>query len=491
MSSDVLGTVTFGPACFKGYPGARDGSDRAGRSSFAAKEQARQWQTMDLVPHQMFTIDPDFSNSYENRSSVDYFGAFESSNPRDHVIEFTHPDDVERILEAYENARNHGVPFGDECRMRRSDGDYRWLLVTAYPMYDEQDRLLLWCGLRIDTNDHRVSLESARQETLALRETVDRALMFEEIVGTSAALKAALARVMKVAKTDSTVLITGETGTGKELVARAIHKRSSRANRPFISVNCAAMPKDLIASELFGHEKGAFTGALQRRIGRFEQAEGGTIFLDEIGELPAETQVALLRVLQEREFERVGGNCAIRTNVRVICATHRDLPAAIDDGIFRSDLFYRINVFPIEMPALRERPEDIRLLVEYFIDRFATKMGKAITCIEKRTMDRLQANSWPGNIRELQNVIERSMIVCDSDEFSVDASWLSHDTRARRPLATRLVDQEKEMIEAALAETRGRVSGPSGAAAKLRVPASTLDSKIKALKIDKRQFQNN
>jgi DNA-binding NtrC family response regulator len=228
---------------------------------------------------------------------------------------------------------------------------------------------------------------------------------------------------------------------------------------------------------------------LQRRIGRFEQAEGGTIFLDEIGELPAETQVALLRVLQEREFERVGGTCSIRANVRVITATHRDLPADISEGSFRSDLFYRINVFPVEMPPLRERAEDIRLLVEYFIDRYASKMGKKIQRIQRRTMDRLQSYPWPGNIRELQNVIERSMIICDSDEFSVDASWLSQEVRTTRPLTDELVAQEKEMIEAALAETRGRVSGPLGAAAKLRMPASTLDSKIKSLKIDKRRFQ--
>jgi transcriptional regulator with GAF, ATPase, and Fis domain len=322
-----------------------------------------------------------------------------------------------------------------------------------------------------------------------LREEIDRTSMFEEIVGTSAALQAALARVAKVAPTDSTVFITGETGTGKELVARAIHKRSSRAKRPFVSVNCAAIPKDLIASELFGHEKGSFTGALQQRLGRFEMAEGGTIFLDEIGELPAETQVALLRVLQEREFERVGGTRSIHADVRVIVATHRDLPAAIEAGTFRSDLFYRINVFPVEMPALRERKEDIRLLVEYFVDRYSSKIGKTIRRIERKTLDRLQSYSWPGNIRELQNVIERSMIICDTETFSVDDSWIANRGSANRPLADELVAQEKEMIEEALAETRGRVSGPSGAAVRLRMAASTLDSKIKSLSIDKRHFQ--
>jgi transcriptional regulator with GAF, ATPase, and Fis domain len=315
--------------------------------------------------------------------------------------------------------------------------------------------------------------------------------MFEEIVGTSPRLQAVLARVTKVARTDSTVLITGETGTGKELIARAIHKHSNRANRPFVSVNCAAIPRDLITSELFGHEKGAFTGALQRRIGRFELAEGGTLFLDEIGELPAETQVALLRVLQEREFQRVGSNQTIRANVRVIVATHRDLPAGLEAGTFRADLYYRINVFPLEVPALRDRKEDIRLLVEYFIDRYAHKSGKRIRKIEKKSLDRLQSYPWPGNIRELQNVIERSVILCDSENFSVDDSWLSTAQRSSRPLAQEMTSQEKELIEAALAECKGRVSGPAGAAAKLGIPPSTLDSKIRTLKIDKHRFYTN
>ncbi|MGA9806054.1 MAG: sigma-54 dependent transcriptional regulator, partial [Candidatus Sulfotelmatobacter sp.] len=323
-----------------------------------------------------------------------------------------------------------------------------------------------------------------------LREEIDKASMFEEIVGASPALQAVLARVSKVAKSDTTVLITGETGTGKELIARAIHKRSPRASRAFVSVNCAAIPRDLIASELFGHEKGAFTGALQRRLGRFELAEGGTIFLDEIGELNAETQVTLLRVLQEREFERVGGTTPIRANVRVIAATHRDLPASIAAGTFRSDLYYRVNVFPIEVPPLRKRKEDIRLLVGYFIDRYASKSGKKIMSIDKRTMESLQSYPWPGNIRELQNVIERSVIVSDTDEFAIDESWLSHESGSVRPLAEDLEDQERERIEAALRRCKGRVSGPTGAAVALSMPASTLDSKIKALKIDKRRYQS-
>jgi transcriptional regulator with GAF, ATPase, and Fis domain len=261
-----------------------------------------------------------------------------------------------------------------------------------------------------------------------------------------------------------------------------------------VSVNCAAIPRDLIASELFGHEKGAFTGATQRRLGRFELAEGGTIFLDEVGELPAETQIALLRVLQEHEFERVGGAGTMRTNVRVIAATNRDLEAGIAEGVFRSDLFYRLNVFPIEVPPLRERRQDIPVLVEYFIDRYARKAGKSFQAVNKKSLDLLQSYSWPGNIRELQNVIERSVIVCETETFSVDESWLSRRPSATEPkvqfdFSEKLAAQEKEIIEAALRETKGRVFGPSGAAAKLGMPGTTLDSKIKSLKISKNRFK--
>jgi DNA-binding NtrC family response regulator len=333
-----------------------------------------------------------------------------------------------------------------------------------------------------------------QNENVALREEIDKASMFEEIVGTSRPLQTVLSLISKVAPSDSSVLVTGETGTGKELVARAIHKRSRRSSRPFVSVNCAAIPRDLIGSELFGHEKGAFTGAIQRRIGRFELAEGGTIFLDEIGELPAETQIALLRVLQEREFERVGGAGTIRTNVRVIAATNRDLQAAIAAGTFRSDLYYRLNVFPIEIPPLRARREDIPLLVEYFIDRFARKTGKSFQTVNKKSLALLESYPWPGNIRELQNVIERSVIVCETENFSVDGSWLSRQPAAAKPnmglgLFRKLPSQEKAVIEAALRESGGQVYGPDGAASKLGMPRSTLESKIRSLKIDKNRFK--
>jgi len=312
------------------------------------------------------------------------------------------------------------------------------------------------------------------------------------IVGESTPLKSVLQQVALVAPTDATVLILGETGTGKELVARAIHRLSNRSSRPFIRVNCAAIPPSLIASELFGHEKGAFTGALQRRLGRFEAANGGTIFLDEIGELPMETQIALLRVIQERELERIGSSQSIAVDVRIIAATNRDLEAAVAAGAFREDMFYRLNVFPIHVPALRERLEDIPLLVAHLIERLAKRAGKEFRTIKMNTIELLQAYDWPGNIRELQNVIERSVILSAGDVFSIDEAWVRRELRQSRPitpLAASMADREREMIEAALAESEGRVAGPSGAAAKLGIPRQTLDSKIANLQISKERFK--
>ncbi len=371
------------------------------------------------------------------------------------------------------------------------------------PCSDEEVRFLSFVADRVALAvDDVLSQESyGRQgpsdnlynENLALREEVTSTSMFEEIVGSSEALYRVLRHTAKVAPTDSTVLITGESGTGKELVARAIHKRSHRSHRPFVRVNCAAISPSLIASELFGYEKGAFTGATQRHVGRFELANGGTIFLDEIGEIPAETQIALLRVLQEREFERVGGTHPIPIDVRVLAATNRDLGAAVDAGAFRLDLFYRLNVFPIQMPSLRERSEDILLLATYFIERYASKAGKKITNIERKTLAWLQAYDWPGNIRELQNVVERAVILFDGETFSIDETWLQPVTReTTKPavaLTATLANQEREIIEAALEESRGRISGPSGAAGKLGMPRTTLESKIRSLRINKYQFK--
>jgi formate hydrogenlyase transcriptional activator len=358
---------------------------------------------------------------------------------------------------------------------------------------DETGKVIRWYATGTDIDDRKRNEDRTRNENLALREQIDRDSMFEDIVGSSEALRKVLRQVSKVAPSDSTVLILGETGTGKELIARAIHKRSNRGERAFIGVNCAAIPASLIASELFGHEKGAFTGATQRRLGRFESANGGTIFLDEVGDLPPEIQIALLRVLQEREIERVGSNRPIPVDVRVLAATHRDLNALVAEGKFRQDLLYRLNVVPIEMPSLRDRAPDIPLLVEYFIVRFGKKAGKKFRTIDKQTLKLFEAYSWPGNVRELQNVIERAVILSDEDIFSVDETWLKREppqvASPRRAVNGALLRGEKEMIEAALAESHGRISGPKGAATNLGLPARTLDSKIKRLGINTYRFK--
>jgi len=385
--------------------------------------------------------------------------------------------------------RRLGVMFlGSERPCPYSAEDVRFLSLVA-------DRVALAVD---DALSHETECDSdpsddLPQENLALREEIAATSMFEEIVGCSEELDHVLTQVAKVAPTDATVLITGESGTGKELIARAIHNRSPRRNRPFIRVNCAAIPASLISSELFGYEKGAFTGATQRHLGRFELANGGTIFLDEIGDIPAETQIALLRVLQEREFERVGGTQPVRVDVRVLVATSRDLPAEVDADKFRLDLFYRLNVFPVELPPLRERTDDIPLLAEYFIHRFASKAGKKIRNIERKSLEWLKAYEWPGNIRELQNVVERAVILCDGETFAIDESWLRPEGRkSKLPLSlpTAMVNHEREIIEAALEESRGRISGPSGAAEKLGMPRTTLEAKIKSLRINKHQFKS-
>jgi transcriptional regulator with PAS, ATPase and Fis domain len=446
-------------------------------------------QVVNVVRHHLTIIEPGLGSVFANRAALDYFGLTGQLPALEFLEKVTHTEDLAKVLKGVQQAISRGEFFETEARMRGRDEQYRWFLYQLYSLRDEAGQVFRWCAVRTDIDDQKKSQESTQRENLALREEIDKLSMSEEIVGSSATLRAVLTRVVKVAASDVTVLITGETGTGKELIARAIHKRSRRAERAFISVNCAAIPKDLIASELFGHEKGAFTGALQRRLGRFELAEGGTIFLDEIGELPAETQIALLRVLQEREFQRVGGNQTMHADVRVIAATHRDLPGAIEAGTFRSDLFYRINVFPIHIPPLRERKEDIQLLLEYFIHRYSSRAGKHFRQIEKKSLKWLESYPWPGNIRELQNIVERSVILCDTETFSVDENWLSFVPAAGPPLPQVLVAQERERVEAALASSKGRVSGPSGAAKKLGIPRTTLESRIKSLKIDKNRFE--
>jgi len=451
-------------------------------------------QLLDFTPQHVTVLGPDGSRLYNNRAALDYHGLTLEQWRNAEPERLFHPQDWERVTREVYSKFLSESSLDIEVRLRRRDGQYRWFLIRYNPTLDEQGRPTHWYAAATDIEDRKQAEQRLQEENVALREEIDKASMFEEIVGISPALHAVLSRVSKVAPTDSTVLITGETGTGKELIARAVHKRSQRSSRAFVSVNCAAIPRDLIASELFGHEKGAFTGATQRRLGRFELAEGGTIFLDEIGELPAETQIALLRVLQEHEFERVGGTGSIRANLRVIAATNRNLQVAIAASTFRSDLFYRLNVFPIEVPPLRERQEDIPVLVEYFIDRYASKAGKSIRGVNKKSLELLQSYPWPGNIRELQNVIERSVILCDTENFSVDESWLSWQPLASEPktqleLARKPAAKEKEIIEAALRESGGRVYGPSGAASKLGIPRSTLESKIRSLNISKSRFK--
>ena len=447
-------------------------------------------QMLDFTPQCIAVIGADGSPLYANRASLDYIGmSLEAWRQSSALGDFAHPDDLPRLIA--EGNRAAGSAYELEVRVRRGDGSFRWFLSRFNPLHDENGQVKRWFIASTDIEDRKRAEEKLQQENVALREEIDKASMFEEIVGASPTLKTVLTRVSKVAASDSTVLIDGETGTGKELVARAIHRRSGRSSRAFVAVNCAAIPRDLIASELFGHEKGAFTGAAQRRLGRFELAHGGTIFLDEVSELPMGTQVALLRVLQEREFERVGGSAAIRVDVRVIAATNRGLHAAIEAGTFRGDLFYRLNVFPIAVPSLRERADDIPLLVEYFVDRYARKAGKTLRRLNKRTLDRLQAYRWPGNVRELQNVIERSVILCDTDEFTVDESWLSTApaVESPHPLSSTIAGHERTIIEDALRASGGRVFGPSGAAARLGIARSTLESKIRVLGINKNRFR--
>jgi len=473
---------------------ARDISDRL-RAEEAIRQSEKQLrEVIETIPAIAWTSSPDGSIQFVNKRWQEYTGISPQEAAGFGWKSALHPKDIDRYVEKRRASLTGGALFEDELRIRCGEtGEYRWFISRAVPLRDERGNIIRWYGTATDIHDRKQSEERLQVENVVLREEIDKASMFEEVVGASPALRTVLSAVSKVAPTDSTVLLTGQTGTGKELIARAIHRKSERSGRAFISVNCAAIPQSLIASELFGHEKGAFTGALQRHLGKFELAEGGTIFLDEIGELPMETQVALLRVLQEREIQRVGGTQPIRVNVRILAATNRDLQKAIAAGTFREDLFYRFNVFPIHIPPLRERKEDIPMLVEYFIDRFARKAGKNIRSIDRQSLELLESYSWPGNIRELQNVVERSVVLCDTDTLRIDNSWLSLGNSqldsSMGSLAGKIQAQEKEFIEKALAETEGKVSGPLGAAAKLGISPSALEYKIRLLKINKHQFK--
>ena len=458
--------------------------------TFAMYDDTQLRQILDLSPQHVGILGPDGQPLYANRAALDYFGVdieqWRDARTRLHLV---HPIDRERFVHERQRACLIAGRREFEARLLGRDGVFRWHVFRLNPISNEQGSVRQWYGTAIDAELRKQT--EGRLERMVVRDDIDEASMRDGIIGTSQALRPMLDRVAKVAHTDTTVLVTGETGTGKELVARAIHRRSRRASQPFVAVNCAAIPRDLIPSELFGHEKGAFTGASRRHPGRFEMAHGGTIFLDEVGELPAETQLALLRVLQERQFERLGGGEPCRVDVRVIAATNRDLLAAIDAGTFRHDLFYRLHVFPITVPPLRDRADDIPLLAQHFIDRYARQSNKRFRRIHWRTLDHLRSYPWPGNVRELQSVIERSVIACDTDEFVVDEEW-----RCTRPaiesrvtLSGARAAHERAMIEEALQATGARVFGPSGAAERLGIPRSTLESRIRALKIDKRRFR--
>jgi PAS domain S-box-containing protein len=458
-------------------------------------------RVIDAIPQCITVLDISGRVIYANQTTLEYTGLtaqdLRAPNARQLII---HPDDVERIRDERKAALARDLPFEFEHRALRKDGQYRWFLTRHNPLLDETGKVIRWYATGTDIDDRKRNEERTHSENVALREEIEHSSMFEEIVGSSEALRRVLGQVSKVAPSDSTVLISGETGTGKELIARAIHSRSNRSTRAFIRVNCAAISPSLIASELFGHERGSFTGAHQRRLGRFESADAGTIFLDEVGEIPPETQVALLRVLQEHEFERVGGNQTVPVDVRVLAATNKDLRAAVADGTFRQDLFYRLNVFPIQVPALRDRVEDIPLLVEYLVDRYAKKAGKRIRSVSKNTLDLFQDYHWPGNIRELQNVVERAVVLCEGERFCVDPSWLApasssptspNPTTQTIPLVADLAERERAMIENALREAEGLISGPTGAAAKLGIPRQTLESKIRKLGINRHRFRTS
>src|SRR5882672_7538435 len=473
-----------------------DIEDRKRAETKLLKDERELRRITDAIPHTIVVLDPKGNALYANQEMLDYTGlTMQDVLASDFRARTFHPEDLERVGEEREVGFARGLPFEIELRALRKDGQYHWLLLRYNPLRDEDERLVRWYATGTDIDDRKRAEDRTRNENVALREDIVRSSMFEEIVGSSKPLRHVLVQVSKVAPTDSTVLVLGETGTGKELIARAIHNRSKRSSRAFIRVNCAAIPASLIASELFGHERGSFTGATQRRLGRFESADGGTIFLDEVGDLPPETQVALLRVLQEREFERVGGSQTVSVDVRVLAATNSDLSAAVAEGTFRQDLFYRLNVFPIRIPALRERVDDIPLLVGYLIDRYAQKAGKKIRSINKETLDLFQTYEWPGNIRELQNVIERAVILCDGETFSVDETWLTpvapKSVATYVPLVANLVEREREMIETALREAEGLVSGPTGAATKLGIPRQTLESKIRKLGINRHRFKTS
>jgi PAS domain S-box-containing protein len=468
------------------------------RAEDALRESQLRYSTLaETVPEVLYTNLPDGSCDYVSQRFLDFTGMAAADALGYGWTEALHPMDRDRSLAEWEAARTAGVPFDAEYRFRRGDGEYRWFKARSIPMRDTDGAIVRWFGVCTDVDDAKRAEEALRAaltevaqlrdrlqaENVYLLEEVKQQQGFEEIVGRSPPLQRVLRQVEQVAPTDTTVLITGETGTGKELIARAIHNLSPRKDRPMVTVNCGAISAGLVESELFGHEKGAFTGAVGRKIGRFELAAEGTVFLDEIGDLPLDLQVKLLRVLQEGELERVGGGRTIRVDVRVIAATHKDLEAAVASGRFRADLYYRLNVFPIHTPALRERTEDIPALVRYFVMKYAAKMGKRIDTVPKHVLDTLSSYAWPGNVRELANVLERSVIISRGTTLEL-GDWVTlpvDPIPVRRDAAPE--DADRQRILEALERTGWRVSGPRGAAQLLGLKPTTLEARMKRLGI--------
>jgi PAS domain S-box-containing protein len=451
----------------------------------------------DSAPVMIWIVDHDGRCTYVNKRWLDFTGRTTEEELDHGWMEGVHPDDYEACRESYFSSFNERRPVELEYRVRRYDGEYRWVYDTGIPRFSSEGTFLGYIGSAIDITERKeseVALQTAHEElhqlknqleaeNISLQQELQLDEKFGEIVGQSDAIKYVLFKINQVAPTDSTVLITGETGTGKELAARAIHGASSRKDRPLIKVNCGALSPTLIESELFGHEKGAFTGAVGKKQGRFELANGGTLFLDEIGELPPELQVKLLRVRQESEFERLGGGKTIKVDVRIIAATNRNLRLEVEQGTFREDLWYRLNVYPITMPPLRQRKEDIPLLVEHFSNTYARKFGKTISSVSPRTMQSLQAHSWPGNIRELANVIERAVIHSPANVLQVLDQFEAVDGSAQRRT---LEEVERDYIISTLEETGWRIEGKFGAARILGLNPSTLRTRMLKLGIQRR-----
>ncbi len=465
----------------------------------ALRDSEERFRSMaDTAPVMIWIVGPDRQCTYVNKRVLDFTGRTAEAEMGDGWTEGIHPDDYEGCMEIYESSFAERQPFEMEYRLRRHDGEYRWVYATGIPRFSSDGTFLGYIGSCIDITERKeseVALQTAHEElhqlknqleaeNIYLQQELQRDEKFGEIVGQSDAIKYVLFKITQVAPTDSTVLITGETGTGKELVARAIHGASPRKDRPLIKVNCGALSPTLIESELFGHEKGAFTGAVGRKQGRFELANGGTIFLDEIGELPPELQVKLLRVIQENEFERLGGGKTMKVDVRIIAATNRNLKQEVEQGLFREDLWYRLNVYPITVPPLRQRKDDIPILVEHFVATYANKFGKTISSVSPRVMQTLQNHSWPGNIRELANVIERAVIHTQGNVLHIVDQFEPVD----QSLPTQTLEEvERDYIIQTLENTGWRIEGQYGAAKILGLNPSTLRTRMLKLGIQRRR----